>query len=37
MSLATPPSEALDLTDYVRGHGVSTLAVLGDEVALPPE
>jgi len=31
-----PYGDALDLMDYVRGHGVQTLAVFGDEVATPP-
>jgi len=31
-----PYGEALDLMDFVRGHGVHTLAVLGDEVAVAP-
>lgn len=31
-----PYGEALEVMDFVRGHGVPTLAVLGDEVALAP-
>ena len=31
-----PYGDALELIDWVRGRGVSTLAVLGDEMATPP-